>query len=680
MSCFSVLRNLVGIPRDAEEKACFSKEASLPKSSQDTLVTHDSSLSTLKEEKEKQGHASDTTDRLEVLRSLMKEEGLDAYLVPSQDAHDLEYAAHEFHRLAFISGFTGDSGTAIITKSKAYLFTDSRYHIQASEQLDGNWTLHKVPSDTDWDQTLVDLSDKRQMAIGIDPKLITYSTAKPILARLTSSGSTFNFPTRNLVDIVWGTGRPTPSTDPIVIHPLKYAGEAAEKKLERVASWLSDGASGSTSPFKKGSPYFISQLDMIAWLLNLRGGSVPNNPIFYAYLIVAPSSLSRSKSNYSATLFVEQSLLSPEAYRYLVEQLDVDVRGYDSVWDFLISGEWELLAQGEVMRGEKPELVCDEQVSWATVNAVGEENIHLQGVSPIATWKAQKNDTELQGMRNAYLRDGVAWAKWAAWLEEAVQVKGLDIDEKQAADALVEARSQSEMYAGMEAYEPISATGKNAALPHYETPELDSSIIDRQTPYLMDSGGQYLDGTIDTTRTVHFGKPTPKQKQAFTRVLQGHIAIDTAIFPKGTTGGQLDSLARHPLWKDGLDYGHGTGHGIGAYLQVHEGPQRIAARSNVPLLPRMCMSNEPGYYEEGNFGIRIESIVAVKEVKVKNADQTWLGFERLTRVPIDRRLVNFSLLTKEESAWLREHNHKVKTDLLSFVQHDARAVKWLKRQ
>lgn len=568
----------------------------------------------------------------------------------------------------------------MVTKNKAFLFTDSRYHIQASQQLDENWTLHKVPLDVDWDQKLLDLSERRQMAIGVDPKLITYSLAKPILARLAPTGSIFTFPTRNLVDVVWGTGRPTPSTDPIVIHPLDYAGESAQKKLAKVASWLSQGGSGSANYFKKGSPYFICQLDMIAWLLNLRGGSVPNNPTFYAYLIVAPSSV--AKSAYSATLFVEQSLLSPEANRYLVEDLNVDVRGYDTVWDFLISGEWELMAQGEVMRGEKPELVCDEQVSWATANAVGDENIHLQEISPIATWKAQKNATELQGMRNAYLRDGVAWARWAAWLEEAVQVKGQDIDEKAAADALVEARSQSDMYAGMEAYEPISATGKNAALPHYETPELDSSVIDRHTPFLMDSGGQYFDGTIDTTRTVHFGKPTSMQKRAFTRVLQGHIAIDTAIFPRGTTGAQLDSLARHALWKDGLDYGHGTGHGIGAYLQVHEGPQRIAARNNVPLLPRMCMSNEPGYYEEGNFGIRIESIVAVKEVKVNSSggSQDWLGFERLTRVPIDKRLVDSSLLTKEEVQWLHEHNNKVKADLLPLLKHDKRATRWLKRQ
>lgn len=304
-----------------------------------------------------------------------------------------------------------------------------------------------------------------------------------------------------------------------------------------------------------------------------------------------------------------------------MNELRVEVQEYAVVFEYLMANAWKGV-------GDSQQLVITDQASWAIVNAVGTPNIYQipRAVSPVVLGKAVKNDVEIEGMRRAYLRDGVCWAEWAAWLDEKVRGKGEQVSEWTAAKALVALREKAENYGGMEAYDPISASGENAALPHYQTPEQGSRILDRKTPYLMDSGGQYLDGTIDTTRTVHFGKPTKEQKRAFTRVLQGHIAIDTSVFPRYTTTGMhLDVRARAALWSDGYNYQHGTGHGIGSYLGVHEGPQGFSLSSGgspvpVALQPNMCISNEPGFYKEGDFGIRTESILVVRVVDTHYAD------------------------------------------------------------
>lgn len=295
----------------------------------------------------------------------------------------------------------------------------------------------------------------------------------------------------------------------------------------------------------------------------------------------------------------------------------MQVHDYEDLWKYLTSGKWTDDSSS------KKKLICGENVSWAVVESVGIPNAHILTQSPLSFWKAVKNEVEVEGMRRAYLRDGVCWAKWAAWLEEAVRFRKETIDEKQAADALIKLRQQTDKYAGMESYDAISASGENAALPHYETPKKGSRVIDRKTPYLMDAGAQYFDGTIDTTRTVHFGRPTAEQSRAYTRVLQGHIAIETSVFPKGTTtGATLDVVARRALWKEGMNYAHGTGHGIGSFLNVHEGPQGFSFSSGGALVPavleeNMCVSNEPGFYEEGSYGIRIETILRVQSVQTR---------------------------------------------------------------
>jgi len=285
---------------------------------------------------------------------------------------------------------------------------------------------------------------------------------------------------------------------------------------------------------------------------------------------------------------------------------------------------------------------------------------------------------ELDGLRRAYLRDGAAYVKWLAWLEHKIQ-QGYDITEWEAAWRLTEYRRQNKHYWGL-AYENISASGPNAALPHYSPSKGNARMIDRETPYLNDSGGQYRDGTCDTTRTVHFGRPSQDQCEAYTRVLQGHIAIDSAVFPEGTTGLQLDVLARRALWKDGLNYLHGTGHGFGSFLSVHEGPHGFT--SSIPLVPGHVITNEPGFYLEGRWGMRIESGLVVRRVKTKgefNGD-IWLGFERLTCVPIQTRMVKENMLTKEEKQWLKDHNKKCLEKLEPMLKDDKRALKWLKRE
>ncbi|CAO1634795.1 unnamed protein product [Sympodiomycopsis kandeliae] len=657
--------------------------------------------------------AIDTTSRLAALRKRLDEQDIDLYIVPSEDAHGSEYVAPRDLLRSFISGFTGSAGVVIVgnTASKfAGLWTDGRYHIQAEQQLDQNWKLFKVgiTGVLSWDQWLAkdafDLFEKDTLRIGTDSRLLPFSKVEQILASANESGNTIEtvFEEKSLVTDVW-TDPDLPFKDeyppaldqPVHQHPLKFAGQTSQDKIEQVVQWLG-GASiddlikqkqgDRTATLAKGpnrGDYYVADaLDEVAWLFNLRGASIPNNPVFPAYVVV-------SAIDKSATLFISSALLPSDsaAYKYVTEELKFKVQDYSQVWDALR----ELPAGQE---GASSKVVTRDAASYALISAIGVDRaeILLAGDSPVGLLKAVKNQAELQGMRNAYLRDGAAWAKWSAWLEELLVRRKKSINEYDAAQKLIDIRSRQENYAGFEAYDPICGTGPNAALPHYETPEHGSAILDLSTPFLNDSGGQYFDGTIDTTRTVHFGKPTAEQKHAFTRVLQGHIAIDTAIFPKGTTGATLDVLARSALWSDGLNYLHGTGHGIGSFLNVHEGPQGFSTTSGgstrpVALRAGMMLSNEPGYYKtgKGGFGIRTESIIAVTKFspKYEHSPQDgteWFQFERFTQVPIAKNLIEWRLLNEKEKKWIHEHNEGIKRKVLPLVKGDARAEKWLKRQ
>ncbi|KAI0737462.1 Creatinase/aminopeptidase [Daedaleopsis nitida] len=606
----------------------------------------------------------DTTSRLEAIRDLMRTHGLDYYVIPSEDSHGSEYIAPHDKRREWISGFTGSAGQAIVSKTTAYLLTDSRYWLQAEEQVDiANWNVVRAgaPGEAkDWTDWL--LGRAKDAKIGIDARLISYEKATALNNELKSRNAKLHYPPQNLVDLVW-RDKPARSREPIYVQPQEFTGSRAGEKLARLREWVK-AQKPSMPSYSKAEPKpsqmqvatLISNLSSIAWLLNLRGDDIPFNPVFHSYLFVGQD---------SSTFFIEPAKVTPEVEAYL-QSIGVAVRDYNDIWTFLRRKEW---GEGNV--------IISPQTSYAICLMMTSFRYTVLP-SYVEEMKAVKNDTEIQGLRNAYLRDGAAYVRWLAWLDQKLQ-QGYDITEYEAAWRLTEYRRKNKHYMGL-AYENISASGPNAALPHYVPHKATARMIDRETPYLNDSGGQYRDGTCDTTRTVHFGRPTPEQCEAFTRVLQGHIAIDTAIFPEGTSGANLDVLARKALWQDGLNYMHGTGHGFGSFLNVHEGPQSFS--SDTVLVQGHVLTNEPGFYYAGKWGMRIESALAVRRVATKgnfNGD-IWLGFERLTCVPIQTRMVKEVMLSKEERQWLKDHNRKCLERLEPLLRHDKRALKYLRRE
>ncbi|THU90873.1 Creatinase/aminopeptidase [Dendrothele bispora CBS 962.96] len=613
---------------------------------------------------------SDTTERLEELRTLMQKEKdpLDYYLVPSEDGHNSEYVAESDQRRRYISGFTGSAGAALITMDAAYLITDSRYWVQASQQLDQNWTLVKAGAGpeypADWVEFLIVCP--RGTRVGVDGRMVTYSKVMHINSKIQTRGCKMAYPIQNLVDMIWKS-KPPKSREPVFVQPVQYAGESADSKLERLRDWIrsqppdvgqfSRGQEPKPSQIARAT--LITHLPSIAYLLNLRGSDIPYNPLFHAFLYVGLQ---------KTVLFLESFKSNDQVTEYL-SSLGIERRDYTEIWNFLRKRDWDF-SEGKI--------IITPDTSY-TISLVISHMRCMVLQSFVEEMMGRKNKTELDGLRRAYLRDGVAFTQFLAWLETKLS-DGYDITEWEASHRLNEFRKKQKNFMG-QAYEPISASGPNAALPHYSAKKRTASMIDRNLPYLNDSGGQYLDGTCDTTRTVHFGRPDNEMCEAYTRVLQGHIAIDQAIFPKGTSGYQLDVLARKALWKDGLNYGHGTGHGFGSFLTVHEGPHSFSSR--VPLEPGNVITIEPGFYNEGRWGMRIESALVVTPARTRGSfggENNWLCFERLTAVPIQTRMVKDSMLTKEEKMWLKEHNQKCYDLLAPYMKDDKRALKWLRRE
>ncbi|EJD37953.1 Creatinase/aminopeptidase [Auricularia subglabra TFB-10046 SS5] len=595
----------------------------------------------------------DSQTRLVHLREEMVKQKIDYYVVPTTDDHGSEYVALCDRRRQWISGFTGSAGTVVVSLTEAHLFVDSRYWTQAEREAGQYWSIHRVGEHidiVDWDKWILEVP--RGSKVGMDSRMLTHEYAVSLSQKMNQKGIVLAFPYRNLVDVIW-KDRPVRPRDPIFILGTAFTGVEATAKIADFRDWM-----GTRGADVAGS--MVASLSSIAWLLNLRGSDVPYNPVFLSYLYV-----SRSTTPKRSVLFTGLSKLTQEVHEHL-DRLGVDVREYNDVWTWLRRREW---GDGKVL--------ITPQTPYA-ISCMLTSVRYAVAPSWIDEAKALKNDTEIAGFEQAYLRDGVAFVRWLAWMDEKMQA-GFEIDEYEAGRRLNMFRKELEYYMGL-AYENISATGPNAALPHYVPSKVAASIIDRQTPYLMDSGGQWLDGTCDTTRTVHYGYPTEEQREAFTRVLQGHIAIDSAVFPEGTSGQQLDVLARRMLWRDGLNYHHGTGHGFGSFLTVHEGPQSFS--STEVLRPGHVLTNEPGYYKEGEFGIRIESAMVVERVAPpKAADGTsWLAFRRLTCVPIQAKMVKRSMLSKEEADWLRLHNALCLKRLAPLVAHDKRAAKWLKKE
>ena len=452
--------------------------------------------------------------------------------------------------------------------------------------------------------------------------------------------------------------------EPVRVQTMEYAGKSFQDKIEDLRKELEK---------KKVLGFVVSMLDEIAWLFNLRGNDIPYNPVFFSYAVITPETV---------TLYVDESKLTEKAKAQLS---GVTIRPYDEILPGV-----EALAAAHATNGHtdsnvpKRKYMIANSASWALSKALGGDKKVEEARSPIFEAKAIKNEVELEGVRNCHIRDGTALIEYFAWLEHELIVKGTKMDEVQGADKLEEIRKKLDLFVGL-SFDTISSTGPNAAVIHYKAEPGNCSIIDPKQIYLCDSGAQFLDGTTDTTRTLHFGEPTAMEIECYTLVLKGHIALELARFPKGVTGFALDAFARQHLWQYGLDYRHSTGHGVGSYLNVHEGPIGIGTRmqySEVALSVGNVLSNEPGYYEDGSFGIRIENMMTVKEVTTKHrfGDKPSYTFEHVTMVPMCRKLIDTSLLSAVEIQWLNDYHKDVWEKTSGSFKDDKISRAWLERE
>jgi Xaa-Pro aminopeptidase len=580
------------------------------------------------------------------LRDLMKKHRLDAYLVPSSDPHQSEYLPEAWKRRHFITGFTGSAGIAVITHHSGALWTDSRYFLQASIELRGSGIqLMKlgVPGTLSIPKWL-SLQLKKGARIGFDPQLVSQSQYESYSKEFAELGLEFVRIKANLVDKVW-QDQPLVPMNPIEIHSKKYAGESVASKLNRLRKELKKCGANA---------HVVASLDMIAWLFNIRGTDIEYNPLAVAYALVTDS---------KAYLFTHPRKVTPALKRALGKQ--VEIRHYDSFESAL-----NRMGSRNVVWIDKN---CTSR--WI-VEAIPANVKRVYCDTPILLMRAQKNADEIRGAIKAHVRDGAAVCKLLYWLDE--NVSSGYVNEINAAEALAAFRAKSPMYRG-ESFDPIFGYGEHGAIIHYSAKPETCSKIRSHGMLLIDTGGQYADGTTDITRTICMGTPTSEQKNHFTRVLKGHIGIVTSAFPAGTTGGQLDSFARRALWEGGFNYGHGTGHGVGSYLGVHEGPQRISPTAQgAQLQPGMIVSNEPGSYLAGRFGVRIENLIYVTIDKERTSpDTTFYRFENLTICPIDSRLIDKRLMTPGEIRYLNQYHAMVRKKLLPLLRGPV--ATWLKR-
>ncbi|BCJ91399.1 aminopeptidase [Terrihabitans soli] len=578
--------------------------------------------------------------RLAVLRADMKRLGLFGFLVPRADAHQNEYVPASEERLAWLTGFTGSAGTALITLDQAVIFVDGRYTVQVRDQIDKT-VVTPVNSGETSPSEWIRKNFSAGQVLGFDPWLHTADAVERLRKAVADAGAELKAVDENPIDISW-TDRPEPPLAPVVEHPEKFAGESADKKLARLHTAVVNA---------KADAIVLTDPHEIAWLFNIRGGDVAHTPLPLAWAVIPVEG--------RPALLIDGRKLSNELRDHLEDLADV---GEPSEFETLLN----MLGGKKVMFDFGAGAERIRQV----LNDTGATIVKTQ--SPIALMKAVKNGAEIRGTRAAHQRDGVAFAQFLFWLDTNLKKKKLD--EIEAAEALEAFRRDTAKLKDI-SFPTISAAGPNAALPHYRVTRATNRKI---TPglYLVDSGAQYQDGTTDITRTIAIGKVTKDMRDRYTRVLKGHIAIATAQFPKGATGAQLDPLARRALWEIGADFDHGTGHGVGSYLSVHEGPQRISKLGHTPLEPGMILSNEPGYYKEGAFGIRIENLVLVERSKLKTAERDFLSFETLTLAPIDTRPIDPKLLTKEEVAWLDAYHKRVASEIGPKLDPKTRA--WLK--
>jgi Xaa-Pro aminopeptidase len=583
-------------------------------------------------------------ERVKALQRELKSRRLKGFLVPHSDEHQNEFLPPATERLAWLTGFTGSAGVAVVLDKWAALFVDGRYILQARAQTDP--TLFEVLQ-TPEAKASAWIADNltKGAAVGYDPALHTIKEIERLTETLAKSGIKLNPVEVNPIDALW-QDRPKPSPAQIVPHGVEYAGRTAFDKIRDVQAHLKESNVDAV---------LLTLLDSIAWLFNIRGGDLKHTPVALAFAIVPATG--------RPTLFIDPAKVGDNVKGELRELVDLAEPA-------ALTERLKTLGQAKARVRLDPDTA---PIRFAQLlKAEGVQ--FVPGADPCIAPKAIKNEVEIKGAHTAHLRDGLAMARFLAWLDEVAESG--KIDEVAAAMKLEDCRRESGQLKDI-SFDTISAAGPNGAIVHYRPTAKGKRALQSGTLYLIDSGAQYRDGTTDVTRTVAIGTPTAEMRRHYGLVLKAHIAIATARFPKGTRGQDLDPLARRPLWEAGLDFDHGTGHGVGSYLSVHEGPQRLSRLGTVELEPGMILSNEPGYYLEGQYGIRLENLVLVTPLaRIQGGTREMMGFETLTLVPFDRRLIDPKQLVPWELAWLNAYHARVRREIEPVLLSDDRA--WLR--
>ncbi|HYM17303.1 MAG TPA: aminopeptidase P family protein [Micropepsaceae bacterium] len=595
---------------------------------------------------EDQTDASHCAPRVAALRDELKRRGVDGFLIPRADEHQGEYVPKRAERLSWLTGFTGSAGVAAVLIEKAAIFVDGRYTLQVRNQTDTSLfeTLDVI---NDGPANWIEANLKKGAKLAYDPWLHTQAGIERLRTSVERAGGSLVPLSTNPVDAVW-PDQPAPPRARAVPHPIELAGESSQSKRARLAAEMG----------KRGYDAAVLTLpDSICWLLNIRGADVPHTPFALAFALLY--------SDAKVDLFMDPKKSSAELVAHLGNQ--VRLRAPDEFG----------LALDEM--SEKTVLADPSWVSAFVFDRLEKAQAKVaRAADPCQLPKACKNEVELEGTRKAHVRDGQALTRFLAWFaREAPKGSLTEIDTVEKLEAFRQATGALKDVS----FDSISGAGPDGAVVHYRVTRKTNRRIQSGELFLIDSGAQFVDGTTDVTRTLAVGQPSAEMRDRFTRVLKGHIQLALAKFPEGTTGAQLDAFARRPLWEVGLDYGHGTGHGVGSYLSVHEGPQSISQRGTAQALKAgMICSNEPGYYKTGEYGIRIENLVVVRELgEIPGGEKKMLGFETITRAPIDLNLVDVSMLTKDEREWLNAYHASVREAVAPAFADDADARKWLEQ-
>ena len=581
------------------------------------------------------------TDRLSALREVMKQNGIAATIIPGTDPHGSEYLPQRWKERQWISSFNGSAGTAVVTLDKAALWTDSRYFIQAEDQIkDTTFVLMKMkmpetPSINEW---IISQLNEGEV-VGLNPQMFAHNAFSENQKEFTFNN--LSVKSIDLIDLAW-KNRPELPQNPFYIYDVKFAGKSASEKIASVRQEM-----------KKANTnvYFMNSLDEIAWLFNIRGNDVNYNPLTISYAAVDTE---------KAYLFIDEAKVSAETKTALSNE-GIEIQSYSAIYEYLKN----LDKKAHV-------LVDGNRINQSLYKAINSTSTIKLAASPVTNLKAIKNETELEGVRQAMIKDGVALTKFFIWLEESIEN---NITEVTVADKLIEFRAQQENFKGA-SFGTICGYSDHGAMNHYSATEESAYTLGKSEMLLIDSGAQFLEGTTDITRTLILGEPTAQQKIDYTLVLKGHIGLAKAKFPANTRGSQVDILARKALWDNGMNFGHGTGHGVGHFLCVHEGPQSIRMEENSTVLkPGMIISNEPGLYRDGKYGIRIENLIVVKQSESTEFGD-FLDFETVTVSHIDKTLIDVTLMTKEEIEWLNTYHQFVFEKISPFLNETE--TSWLK--